>query len=83
MLQLIIIIIHNNEKKYFSSASTIDDVNNNNQKDTKYILPMFPYPLKFYIGHVRVYTISDCLSRFWRLKGKSFINGLGCIWFTS
>ena len=59
-------------------ATDLYKYDENSDKERFYSLVMFPYPSRnLHMGHMRVYTISDVISRHKRMLGYNVLNPMG------
>ncbi|MEM9402488.1 MAG: leucine--tRNA ligase [Pseudomonadota bacterium] len=66
------------EAQAFWDASRCFEVTEDDSKDKFYSLTMFPYPSgRLHMGHVRVFTINDVISRYQRMQGKHVLQPMG------
>ncbi|HBG62112.1 MAG: leucine--tRNA ligase [Omnitrophica WOR_2 bacterium GWF2_38_59] len=72
--------IHSIEEKWqkYWDEHKIFKAEKDPDKEKYYVLEMFPYPSgKIHMGHVRNYTIADCMARFRMSQGYNVLHPMG------
>ncbi len=70
-------VIEQSVQKYWDDNKSFE-VTEDPSKEKFYCLSMLPYPSgNLHMGHVRNYSLSDVIARFWRMNNKNVLHPMG------